>query len=135
MPQVAVGNRRGRHDDDDVAQRAKPDALVGGTAADAVATALHGGALGVLISLAREPWYASHAARTLAAGGDAVLDQQLAGLIMWVIAGTLLTAVGLALFTAWLGQASRSQRRSAVAQLIAAQPHGAEPPQASEVRP
>lgn len=82
-------------------------------------TALHGGALGVLISLARQPLYPSHAARTAAAGGDALLDQQLAGLVMWVIAGTLLTAVGLALFLAWLGHASRRQQQGTLAQLMA----------------
>ena len=85
------------------------------------ATALHGGALGVLISLGRAPLYPSHAARTAAAGGDALLDQQLAGLIMWVVAGTLLTAVGLGLFLAWLGHAGRRGRQDSVRQLVAAE--------------
>ncbi|HKU39488.1 MAG TPA: cytochrome c oxidase assembly protein, partial [Polyangiales bacterium] len=68
------------------------------------ATALHTGALGGLIAFARRPWYPD---QTLLAGFDALRDQQLAGLIMWVVAGTWLTGLGLALFVVWLGQSRR----------------------------
>jgi putative membrane protein len=75
------------------------------------ATAMHSGFLGVLATLARHTWYPTHAERTAAAGADALVDQQLAGLIMWVPAGVILTAIGLALFVAWLGEAERRVAR------------------------
>lgn len=84
------------------------------------ATAMHTGALGALISLAREPWYSSYERRSLRLGVDALGDQQLAGLIMWVVAGGLFTALALALFAAWLGEARRRSGRTALASLIAA---------------
>ena len=40
-------------------------------------------------------------------GLDAIEDQQLAGLIMWIPAGVLMTILGVALFAAWLGEAER----------------------------
>jgi cytochrome c oxidase assembly factor CtaG len=84
------------------------------------ATALHTGALGVLISVARVTWYASYALRTPRWGGEALADQHLAGLVMWIVAGGLFTVLGLALFVAWLGEASRRARRNSVQQLMAA---------------
>jgi putative membrane protein len=70
------------------------------------ATALHTGALGALITFARTPWYPD---QTNAAWSstDPLADQQLAGFIMWIVAGTWLTGLGLALFVVWLGQAGR----------------------------
>jgi putative membrane protein len=82
------------------------------------ATAMHTGALGALISLAREPWYSSYQRRALWLGSDALADQRLAGLIMWVVAGGLFTALALALFAAWLGEARRRSQRTALASLI-----------------
>lgn len=38
---------------------------------------------------------------------DALEDQQLAGLLMWIPAGGVFILVGLALFAAWLGEAER----------------------------
>jgi putative membrane protein len=70
------------------------------------ATALHTGALGALITFASRPWYPDQTPAALS-GMDALADQQLAGFIMWIVAGTWLTGLGLALFVAWLGQASR----------------------------
>jgi putative membrane protein len=64
------------------------------------ATALHTGGLGALIAFAHHPWYPD---QTLAAGMNPLADQQLAGLIMWIVAGTWLTGLGLALFVVWLG--------------------------------
>jgi putative membrane protein len=74
------------------------------------ATALHTGALGALITFARAPWYPDQTS-----GMDPLADQQLAGFIMWIVAGTWLTGLGLALFVAWLGQAHR--RRPALSRL------------------
>ncbi len=75
-------------------------------------TALHSGLLAALISLSDRPWYAAHELRTHAWGIDAVSDQQRAGLLMWVPAGALMTATGLALLAAWLGESERRIARS-----------------------
>ncbi len=68
-------------------------------------TALHTGALGALITFASHPWYPDQT-RVAARGMDALADQQLAGFIMWIVAGTWLTGLALALFVAWLGQSA-----------------------------
>jgi putative membrane protein len=47
-------------------------------------TMLHTGALGALLTIAPTPWYPSYAATTGALGLDAMEDQQLGGLVMWV---------------------------------------------------
>jgi putative membrane protein len=73
------------------------------------ATALHTGALGALITFASHPWYPGQT-QTSVTGVDALADQQLAGFIMWIVAGVWLTGLGLALFVAWLGQASNRTR-------------------------
>jgi cytochrome c oxidase assembly factor CtaG len=71
------------------------------------ATAGHSGTLGALITFAPHLWYPIYAGRTAAWGLDAIEDQQLAGLIMWIPAGVLFTVLGIALFAAWLGEAER----------------------------
>jgi putative membrane protein len=70
-------------------------------------TAFHAGGLGALMALSTRPWF--HAAT--------LEDQQLAGLVMWVPAGGLLTAIALALLAGWLRAGTR--RASALA-LVAA---------------
>jgi putative membrane protein len=82
------------------------------------ATALHTGALGVLISIARTPWYPRYQQRAEAYGQNALSDQQLAGLLMWIGAGFILTLLGLALFAAWLGEAERRSDRTNLATLM-----------------
>jgi putative membrane protein len=76
------------------------------------ATAMHSGLLGAMLTFARATIYPTHAARTRAAGLDPLEDQQLAGLLMWVPAGVLLTILGLAFLSAWLGEAERRARPS-----------------------
>ncbi len=71
------------------------------------ATAMHTGALGALLILARQSWYPLHEARTEELARDALVDQQLAGLLMWIPAGILFAAIGLGLFAAWLGESAR----------------------------
>lgn len=67
-----------------------------GALAASFATAVHGAALGALITFASRPVYA------VAAGGTATLgDQQVAGLLMWVPTGVVYTALAMA--TLWLG--------------------------------
>ncbi len=69
-------------------------------------TLVHTGLLGAVFTLAPSAIYPLYAART----PDAVGDQQIAGLVMWVPAGLVLTLTGLALFAAWLGDAGRRSR-------------------------
>lgn len=75
------------------------------------ATALHTEILGALLTFDRRSIYATHAARTLAAGRDPVADQQFAGVLMWVPFGAIFVVISLALFAAWLGAA---EQRAAV---------------------
>jgi putative membrane protein len=76
-------------------------------AAFVFATAMHTSILGALLTVASRLWYPLYAARATPWAIDAVQDQQLAGLIMWVPAGLLLGLLSLGLFAAWLGEASR----------------------------
>lgn len=78
-------------------------------------TIIHTGILGALVTLASSPLYPIYAVPTAALGIDPVSDQQVAGLVMWVPAGIVLTFLGLALFAAWLGEA---ERRSTAAPTI-----------------
>lgn len=74
-------------------------------------TMLYSGLLGAVLSLGDHALYA-HAEPTLRWGLDPVDDQQRAGLLMWVPAGLIMMAVGVALFAAWLGQAARRAGQS-----------------------
>lgn len=47
-------------------------------------TMLHTSALGALLTLAPTPWYAHYMGQAMPFGLDAVQDQQLGGLVMWV---------------------------------------------------
>jgi cytochrome c oxidase assembly factor CtaG len=85
------------------------------------ATAMHSGLLGALLTVADVPWYPTHAARAVAHGASPAADQQLAGLLMWVPAGVLLTVAGLALFAAWLGQLGRRAELTNTARLLRAE--------------
>ena len=76
-------------------------------AAFVFATAMHMSILGALLTVASRVWYPLYAARATPWAVDAVQDQQLAGLIMWVPAGVLLGLLSLGLFAAWLGEAAR----------------------------
>jgi putative membrane protein len=73
------------------------------------ATALHNGALGALLSFSASPWYPLYVRR--AGESDPLVDQQLAGLIMWVPAGIVMMLFALAMFAAWLGEAERRRQR------------------------
>ena len=80
-------------------------------------TMMGSGVLAAMLSLGDTPWYAAHAARSVAAGFDPVSDQRRAGLFMWVPAGTIMTATALALLAAWIGDARRRMARSPHASL------------------
>lgn len=76
-------------------------------------TAVHTGILGALLTFAGSPLYSVYAAP----GRDALGDQQLAGIVMWVPAGLVLTLAGIGLFAAWLGEAERRSRHVSIAAL------------------
>jgi len=67
----------------------------GHSAASLFATMMHTGALGALLSLAPQAWYAPYVATTVALGLDPAQDQQLGGLVMWVPAGLVYVAAAL----------------------------------------
>jgi cytochrome c oxidase assembly factor CtaG len=78
-------------------------------------TAVHSSVLGALMAVAPGAWYPSYAASAGAWGLDALQDQQLAGLLMWVPSGVVFIVFGLALLAAWLGEAERRVRLGSVA--------------------
>jgi putative membrane protein len=65
-------------------------------------TMVHTGALGALLALARTPWYAHYFSTTSAFGINALEDQQLGGLIMWVPAGGIYILCGLVIAGRWI---------------------------------
>jgi putative membrane protein len=70
-------------------------------------TVVHTGILGAMVTLAPTPLYPFYSARAAAHGIDVLVDQQRAGLLMWIPAGLVMTVLGLALFAAWLGESER----------------------------
>src|SRR6185503_10622658 len=70
-------------------------------------TVVHTGILGAMVTFAPTPLYPIYAAPAAAHGIDALVDQQRAGLLMWIPAGFVMTLLGLALFAAWLGESER----------------------------
>ncbi len=84
-------------------------------------TAIHSGALGALLTFTTTLWYPAYADTAVLWGLSPLEDQQLGGLIMWVPAGLVYIATGLALFIGWL---TESERRALVhdAQWLATHP-------------
>ena len=66
--------------------------------ASLLATMLHTGALGALLTVAASPWYPGYAGLGAAFGLGALEDQQLGGVVMWVPAG-----FGYLAAAVWLG--------------------------------
>jgi putative membrane protein len=75
-------------------------------------TLVHTGVLGAVFALSGTPFYDVYVQRAIMAGRNPVADQQLAGLVMWIPAGVVLTCFGLGLFTAWLAASERRTRWS-----------------------
>ncbi len=73
------------------------------------ATAVHGGLLGALLTVAPSVWYSPYFLQGTA-GLSALEDQQLAGLLMWIPASIGFVVGGLMLFAAWLGHSDRITR-------------------------
>ncbi len=76
-------------------------------------TMLHTTALGALIALAPRVLYRAQTATALSFGLTPLQDQQLAGLIMWVPAGTIYAGAALALMAIWIGRSGESNDHAA----------------------
>ena len=74
-------------------------------------TVMHSGMLGAALTFSSAPLYPDYVTSSHAHGVDPLEDQQLAGLLMWVPAGLILTLLGVGLFAAWLGEAERRAAR------------------------
>jgi putative membrane protein len=70
-------------------------------------TVVHTGLLGAALAVSGAPYYPGYVSSSSHRGVDPLEDQQLAGLIMWIPAGLVLTLLGIGLFAAWLGEAER----------------------------
>jgi cytochrome c oxidase assembly factor CtaG len=70
-------------------------------------TGVHSSALGALLTVSPSVWYGDYARQAAVWRIDALADQQLAGLLMWIPAGVIFLIFGLALFAAWLGESER----------------------------
>jgi cytochrome c oxidase assembly factor CtaG len=62
-------------------------------------------ALGILMTMARTPWYAVYGH-----GAAALRDQQVAGALMWGFGGAALVVGAAALFASWLASMDRAER-------------------------
>ena len=89
-------------------------AAYGASALFVFVTMMHTGALGALFALSTTSYYPLYQERAASAGIDAVTDQQLAGLYMWVPSGIVLTLFGLALMLAWISESDRRARDRSV---------------------
>jgi putative membrane protein len=74
-------------------------------------TMLHTSALGALMALAPRVLYRLQAATAAAWGLTPLEDQQLAGLIMWIPAGTIYAGAALALIAVWIKRSRKTGRR------------------------
>jgi cytochrome c oxidase assembly factor CtaG len=79
----------------------------GGAMLSALATTIHTGLLGALLTFAPVPWYPLLTPRVAAWGLSALEDQQLAGLIMWVPMGLIYVVSSVCLMAAWLSVIER----------------------------
>lgn len=77
------------------------------TAALSFLTMMHSGVLGALLTFAPRPLYLVYGDRPRAWGLTLLEDQQLAGLVMWVICGTIYIVAGVVLMAVWLRDLER----------------------------
>lgn len=90
----------------------RPQREYGAGAMHIFATMMHMGLLGALLTLSPHVWYPLQTVGAPAYGLTPLEDQQFAGLIMWVPAGTLYMAAGLVAFGLWLGSGNRNNKSS-----------------------
>ncbi|CCD94274.1 Membrane protein-like protein precursor [Bradyrhizobium sp. ORS 375] len=86
----------------------------GAAAWHVVITMLHTSVLGALMALAPRVLYSAQTASSAAWGLTPLEDQQLAGLIMWVPAGTIYAGAALVLIVLWIKSSSEKARPSDV---------------------
>jgi putative membrane protein len=77
-------------------------------------TGVHSSILGALLTFSPRVWYPVYSGTTQAWGLTPLEDQQIGGLIMWVPAGLVFLAAGLALFAKWIQQPTRQQVTAAL---------------------
>ncbi len=77
-------------------------------------TMLHTSVLGALMALAPRVLYGAQTATAVDWGLTPLEDQQLAGVIMWVPAGTIYAGVALVLFALWIRTSSGKARQADV---------------------
>jgi len=70
-------------------------------------TAVHTSVLGALMTFTQRSWYWIYEGRTLPFHLTTLQDQQIGGLIMWVPAGVIFTALGVWLTAVWIQQSER----------------------------
>jgi cytochrome c oxidase assembly factor CtaG len=70
-------------------------------------TMLHTSILGALMALAPRVLYEAQTADALSWGLTPLEDQQLAGVMMWVLAGTLYAGAALAFAALWIGRSDK----------------------------
>jgi putative membrane protein len=75
---------------------------IGAAVACLFVTMLHTGALGVLLTFSGDVWYPAATAEASRWGLAPLEDQQLGGLVMWVVGGLPYVAAALALAARWL---------------------------------
>jgi putative membrane protein len=68
--------------------------------------------LSALLTFARTPWYSGYARTTTPWGLEALADQQLAGVIMWIPAGAVHPVAALAWLVAWVRAAEGDDIRA-----------------------
>jgi putative membrane protein len=73
-------------------------------------TALHSGLLGMLITFARRPIYPLQSETAIEWGLAPLEDQQLAGVVMWMPAGTVYAVAALVLAGIWIARAGMGVR-------------------------
>jgi putative membrane protein len=75
-------------------------------------TMIHTSILGALMALAPKVLYQAQTATALEWGLTPLQDQQLAGLIMWIPAGTVYAGAAMALTVIWIRKSGETRRRS-----------------------
>jgi putative membrane protein len=78
-------------------------------------TAVHSSVLGALLTISPHVWYPSYLNTGVPWHLDALVDQQLAGLLMWVPSGVIFIVFGLAMLASWLGESERRAKLGSVA--------------------
>jgi putative membrane protein len=90
-------------------------------------TAIHSSALGALLAVSPAAWYGDYVQQAQAWNLDALADQQLAGVLMWIPAGAIFIVFGVALFAAWLGESEKrvafGAADASAHRLLKARPH------------